>query len=277
MRTNIGKAIFIWLFFQMPILHCQANTPFVSQTSPTPNILFLTIGKGGTTLLKKAIENIIQKQAALVPFDRYDEFASNPAYYFQQVRRQALGIHCFPCLNPLIDTPLTDFIAIVLIRDLRDVVISATHWMHMIIQNNKVMGRDWIYDFVQLPMEDQITHMIKGINNHSPYSMAQNALLWMKHPSVLVVRFEDLVGPQGGGDLKKQKSTLRALAKHIKYDLSDKQIDQIANSLFGGTGTFRKGQIGSWKESFTPYHKELFKEKMGKELIELGYENDYNW
>jgi len=41
--------------------------------------------------------------------------------------------------------------------------------------------------------------------------------------------------------------------------------------------TFRQGQIGSWREVFTPYHKDLFKRTMGQELILLGYEPDDQW
>ena len=60
-------------------------------------------------------------------------------------------------------------------------------------------------------------------------------------------------------------------------DLSLQQVQEIADTLFGDTVTFRKGQIGSWRDLFTPFHKALFKEVMGEELIRLGYESDCNW
>jgi hypothetical protein len=41
--------------------------------------------------------------------------------------------------------------------------------------------------------------------------------------------------------------------------------------------TFRRGQIGGWREEFTAEHKALFKEVAGDILIELGYERDHRW
>lgn len=39
----------------------------------------------------------------------------------------------------------------------------------------------------------------------------------------------------------------------------------------------RKGIAGDWKNYFDDEIKQLFKEKVGQMLIQLGYEEDYNW
>ena len=67
------------------------------------------------------------------------------------------------------------------------------------------------------------------------------------------------------------------IARHIGIPVNRKRALEIANQLFGGTATFRKGQIGAWKKEFTQEQKELFKEHAGQLLIDLGYEKDYNW
>jgi hypothetical protein len=42
--------------------------------------------------------------------------------------------------------------------------------------------------------------------------------------------------------------------------------------------TFRKGEVGNWREAFTEKHKRLFKENDRDDwLIKLGYENDRDW
>ena len=40
---------------------------------------------------------------------------------------------------------------------------------------------------------------------------------------------------------------------------------------------YRKGIAGDWKNYFTDEHKDLFKKLHGDFLIELKYENNYNW
>jgi hypothetical protein len=42
--------------------------------------------------------------------------------------------------------------------------------------------------------------------------------------------------------------------------------------------TFRKGNIGDWREHFTEEHKQRFKDSdTNNWLIKLGYEKDGNW
>ena len=70
---------------------------------------------------------------------------------------------------------------------------------------------------------------------------------------------------------------LYALAEHMGYSLSWDQIDVIASQLFGGTATFRKGQIGEWGTNYSDANRALFKELLGQTTIDLGYATDFNW
>ncbi len=101
---------------------------------------------------------------------------------------------------------------------------------------------------------------------------------WTKTKGVYSLRFEDLVGPSGGGSLKRQIREIIKISHHIGYPIEDfRQAKKIADNLFGGTTTFRQGQIGTWKKTFTEEHKKIFKEVAGQLLIDLGYEKDMNW
>ena len=100
---------------------------------------------------------------------------------------------------------------------------------------------------------------------------------WIEHPQVYTVKFEDLIGPDGGGSLESQLIEIINIANHIGISLSKEEAHAIASSLFGNSPTFRKGQIGDWKNHFTEEHKELFKKIAGQLLIDLGYESDFNW
>jgi sulfotransferase 6B1 len=104
-----------------------------------------------------------------------------------------------------------------------------------------------------------------------------NITPWATSPGVCAVKFEDLVGPAGGGSIEKQYAAIDRVAQHLAMPLSNTVITLIANELFGKSTTFREGKIGAWKEYFTPEHKDLFKKHAGQILIDLGYEKDFNW
>ncbi|HEV2601553.1 MAG TPA: sulfotransferase domain-containing protein [Candidatus Babeliales bacterium] len=159
-------------------------------------------------------------------------------------------------------------------RDPRDQIISFVFY-YMKINKTTININDAITDLIT----KGTLYRLRPIANHNIYQLYQAYLPWMHHPNALAVRFEDLVGPNGGGPQDAQYKTVRAMAQHLQLDLSDKEIATVADSLFGSTlsHTFRKGQIGSWKEHFTDEHKQLFKEIAGQLLIDLGYESDMNW
>ena len=158
-----------------------------------------------------------------------------------------------------------------MIRDLRDVLISSTFWGTTKELLDEALG-------VNSSIKERIRYLLmtkKGLT----FRTALKAFEWLEQdPEVLVCRFEDLVGPKGGGDLDKQKETLFCLAYHIGMELTQKKLDHIIEHLFGNTHTFRSGRIGSWKQNFDKEITQLFKaSQLGTLLIKLGYENDHNW
>lgn len=111
---------------------------------------------------------------------------------------------------------------------------------------------------------------------NSPKSY-ENYYNWSQHKNFYCTKFEDLVGSKGGGDDKKQINEVLNIAKHLGINLTAEKAKNVALKLFGNTGTFRKGKIGSWKTEFTQQHKKEFKQFAGKLLIDLGYEKSLNW
>lgn len=176
--------------------------------------------------------------------------------------------------------PSKSWIKILMIRDPRDTLLSMRTWIEVMADTPAAL------QFIQLPQEEQIHQLILApdlsMNGRYPFVFdlalaCELAAAWMQDPLVLVVRFEDLVGPLGGGSKERQIHTLQKLAEHLGLSLEDHEIEEIANDLFGDTVTFHKGQIGAWRSQLTPKQKDLFKSVMGKDLIELGYEQNYQW
>ena len=100
---------------------------------------------------------------------------------------------------------------------------------------------------------------------------------WFQDPSY-VVRFEDLIGEEGGGGLHTQWEVIRDLFNFLEMDLSPEEIGKIRRKLFSGASpTFRKGKIGEWRKHFDEEITALFKQTAGEMLVRYGYEKDLDW
>ncbi len=96
--------------------------------------------------------------------------------------------------------------------------------------------------------------------------------------SNLIVRFERLVGPQGGGDLASQLGEIARIARHLGFALSDAEIEKIGRRTFWkDSATFHEGCRGSWRGRFNERVKDAFKKAAGRQLVEMGYERDLDW
>ncbi len=100
---------------------------------------------------------------------------------------------------------------------------------------------------------------------------------WNHSELFLPVRFEDVIGVRGGGELARQLVVFREFADHLGVVASDERIQRAASDMFGEGHSFRKGQIGGWHEVFKDEHRQCFKELAGDLLIELGYEQNTDW
>ena len=108
-------------------------------------------------------------------------------------------------------------------------------------------------------------------------SFYKEYLPWLNSKNCYKTRFEKLIGPKGGGNLEIQLKEIKNIVNYLNLNKSDNEIYQAAEKLFGGSSTFREGQIGSWKKHFKEEHKVAFKKVAGQLLIDLGYEKDFNW
>lgn len=249
---------------------------FADEEPKSAKIVYFTLPKGGSQLFRKAI-SLITKRPLRKLFPLFDD----PLPDFLDPADPTIGFHHLePGFDVILEDKNNSFIKVIMIRDPRDVIISMIYWIEVMAYTDAALA------FTQLPIEEQITRLILepdlSMSGSYPfvfdtYLGVKCALSWMQDERVLVCRFEDLVGPQGGGSDVRQLEAINALAHHLQVSLSPEETERIAKKLFGDTITFRTGKIGAWRELYTPFHKEIFKAKMGQELINLGYEKDYNW
>ncbi|MBN1562413.1 MAG: hypothetical protein JXA10_01130 [Anaerolineae bacterium] len=172
--------------------------------------------------------------------------------------------------------------SLLMLRDPRDVVVSHARFV-------ATLPDHFLYARYQgLSESEQIMLSIRGLaaDDHDPVS--QPGLLdigarcrsiweWHNQPFNLTTSFEKLIGPQGGGSREDQIAELARIADHVGLRHSPALLAQIADAVFGGTKTFRKGTTGAWAAAFTADHTRVFKDVAGDVLIAMGYEQDHDW
>jgi hypothetical protein len=105
-----------------------------------------------------------------------------------------------------------------------------------------------------------------------PYREAYRQNRWMLyHPNVLKLRFEDLVGEEGGGSRAIQEAAVERWARFLAVDVP---TEQLTEDLFGGTRTFRVGRTDSWRDVFEEHHLRAFEREFGDVLVDYGYADD---
>ncbi len=119
--------------------------------------------------------------------------------------------------------------------------------------------------------------LLKTISNITGFYQLYMGWQDQKNIDIYVTSFEKLIGKAGGGSNRVQFQEIKNITMFLGLSLTPEEIQAIACSLFGGSNTFFKGQVGAWKDYFNEEHKRIFKEIAGDLLIELGYESDYNW
>jgi hypothetical protein len=182
-----------------------------------------------------------------------------------------------PALGGLIKS--LGFKHVLIIRDPRDVAISDAHYMST-FPRHKHYRR-----FRQLSAHDAIDLVITGFRHpdgsiglESIGERADNYSMWFDDPDLVVCRFEQLVGRQGGGSDGDQIATMLAVARHVGRDMTAERAHEVARTIWSPKShTFRRGQIGGWRSTLTPAQRELFKDVAGDALIRIGYADDLSW
>ena len=159
-----------------------------------------------------------------------------------------------------------------ILRDPRDVAVSQ---MHHIKQRKQHFAHE---DYMALPSDrERLMVSIRGgeLGGREIQPLARRYgrfLSWAREGDAAMVRFEDLVGVQGGGSEEAQRLAVERVAAHLGVEVGERTMRVVEEGLFGVGRTFRKGQIGGWREEFAAEHERAVEETVGPLLVELGYE-----
>ncbi len=243
-----------------------------------PRILLNSIPKAGTHLLENALEQFpLLRNAGHRTINCWRSISPAALQSVHSIGKGAfLNAHLTaqPKLFELIQE--RDIKVLFMIRDPRDIAVSTFKYI-----NNIDLDHHLNTYFSALP--DDNARLLATINkiediNPSIDETFKHYAAWLDQHNVLVCRFEDLIGPSGGGTKSQQLMTLQSISNHLNIQISSSQLEHIANRTFSSkSSTFRQGKTGSWRSYFNDSHIKAFKKIAGNELILYGYEQDLNW
>jgi hypothetical protein len=173
------------------------------------------------------------------------------------------------------------FKVIMMLRDPRDVVVS--HAKYVARLERHILHSRYIDELKD--DNERLMASIRGlsIENDKPGLIDIGTRMrryqpWMNRSETQVCHFEALIGAKGGGSREQQISEVDAILHFIDRPQEDKVVSELADRVWApNSATFRKGQIGDWRNHFSEEHKEAFKKVAGMELISFGYESNLDW
>ena len=276
-----------------------------SQSQMSSKVLVNSLPKSGTNLLASILDCtpgvqfqrvILNRNLRWHPFnylpfgDRRTCFAGvdQPARVSLGAVRQVLSklqSGCYTSAHMPYDAGVEDIFAafdiraFFVIRDPRDVAVSGVK--HAL----KHTGHFLHEEYQRLPSDKaRLLAAISGIRRADGTFMGSSMAAkirsiegWLHAPSVVTLRFEDIIGAQGGGSDEAQQAAIIKVGEHIGLPLTPPQALEIGQRAFGRGSTFRAGQIGSWRQSFDDEVKAIFKQEAGALLIKMGYEQNDDW
>lgn len=234
-----------------------------------PRVLMNSIPKSGTNLLESALLNLPLLRGglrrSLVQLDGITDEAI-VARIAGIKKGQFIAAHIPPkhvFLSQIHDGGIK---SLLMVRDPRDVAVSYFKYVTYMDLTHLFRGY-----YVSLPNDDaRLEAAIRDVAD-----IYKVYLGWLDESDTLLVRFEDLIGPDGGGDRDRQLKAVRDITAHLGIEVSEKKIQDLSLKIFSTkTPTFRSGRIGGWKKSFKPEHIKAFKDVAEDIFARYGYDSD---
>jgi len=246
--------------------------------------VYHVIPKCGTHLIDKLLPAMTDKYRV--------QFGGDPKFILNIINQAKLNnktVRLFCPYNHEAKNRLNNngYKLIAMIRDPRDALVSMLFYMRK--QAGLSPFRDFFRvddNFDRLSIDKQLFSLMTPKKNGMSYlHYYKTRAYWALQAEYLTVKYEELVGSNGGGSDKLQLMTLIDIKDYLNLDISSEKIHEIAADIYKRYGkpitvedkTFIPGQIGNWKTVLTADHKKLFKKILGQLLIDLGYEKDLNW
>jgi Sulfotransferase domain len=237
-----------------------------------PKVYCVSIPKSGTHLLERALCLHPKLYRKLVPtisdenIGRYNGFDG----LLRRLRPGQIIVSHLRYQDRFVESLHQQGVrGIFLIRDPHAIVVSQAHYV-----TRTKAHRNHEFFLAQPGINDRLRIAITGDAEHRVASIAERleAFSGWLDAGCLVVRFEDLIGPEGGGDRTVQIAALRSIYEFLAIDNSDALVVSVARRLFSSASpTFRTGSVGEWRDSFDVDLERLISEVAGDAMTRYGY------
>ncbi len=253
-----------------------------------------SVPKSGTHLLRSALMHIkgLRLGGSLRYIDNFDDDTNETHRKFVASSLEQMKPHLFKVghltyndfiVNKMIEKNIK---VVMIVRDPRDIILS-----HVNHAKKNFGGKYRFYDYYAHVLkndDERIKTSISGLSGSfakgstaylpDVYGRFEYFLGWKEFEHCLWVKFEDLIGQNGGGDDMLQRETFKKIVDFVGCSMSEGEIDLALQKIFDPSSpTFNKGQIGRWKQQFTDEHIRLFKKHAKNLLVELDYEKNNDW
>jgi sulfotransferase 6B1 len=167
------------------------------------------------------------------------------------------------------------YVTIFVVRDPRDVVVSYARWAasvpaHHMKAHLTREGADASQNLMDVITGVPDRAGVPGLESIGERLTAY--LPWLDHADH-VSRFEQLIGPNGGGTAQAQLDEVRRIQHAVDRDVpgEDASAAIAARVWSPASATFRRGFAGGWREQFTPELEAAFERAAGDAARRLGY------
>lgn len=177
---------------------------------------------------------------------------------------------------------------ILIFRDPRDVLVSAAYYIGEMDRDHagysllSKMTLPERIDFL-LARHDIRDPKIDDLSRSHSHALnfpdeVSSFVKWLPCDDVLLVKYENLVGPGGGGKMDLQVEELSRMAAFLAWDVKLERLEAIAARLYYTKAkTFRKGALGAWREVLSVEQVGAVKAAFGNDIVRLGYERNCDW
>ncbi len=241
---------------------------------PDKKIIIVSLQKSGTHLIKNIIEAL--------GFETVWTPENCKVNDFKRLQENQVYISHFPPADNVqmaLEGGQDNYHIVFCYRDPRDILVSWFYWMHPEKGGKMHLHQEYMRKvYKSFSEEEIIDFFIRNekfrVNEYNPIEAFRHSRILLFHPGVLNVRFEHLIGANGGGDDEKQIETLKSIINYLGVTNID--VNQVVEKCFDrSSATFRKGQIGDYKNVLSEKQLKLFHELHKDILIQYDYPLDF--
>jgi adenylylsulfate kinase len=251
---------------------CVICAPITRHYYKNRFIFVISIPKAGSHMLLKLIQNF----GFYGPGDINNIKSDGSFYYLTDRHTEISYFSAFHGPSRHVELFFTQP-ALFVYRDPRDIAVSLSHFLSepptrfLSEPGIPPLFHPFVPYFKSLPSNHE--RLKKAICGAPVIGSIRDFVMpfagWLEMPNIIPIRFEDLVGPNGGGSFDAQFETILKL--QLKLHAPGRPLDFMGRAFDKESPTFRKGQIGSYLEEFTEEHINLFK-SLPQDFMEIyGY------